>query len=124
VSINEDPSLQLNGPSNICEGQQTFVSSSEAGVWYSSDEAIATVSSTGTVEGVAEGIVTISFETVDGCTSVLSSQLTVTGEAVIGLDGPADLCVGDEVTLVSDKPGIWVSSNVNVATVIGNIANR
>jgi len=120
VSINEDPTLQLNGPSNICQGQETYVSSSEAGSWTSSDEAIATVSNTGVVIGVSEGSVTIGFETLDGCTADLGTSITVIGEAIVGLDGPAELCVDDVTTLTSDKPGIWVSSNTNVATVVGN----
>jgi CshA-type fibril repeat protein len=120
ITINNNPTISLNGPSTICEGDNTFVNSSITGSWSSSNDSIAMINSTGDITGVSGGNATISFISGLGCTAVLSTPITVISKPVISNTGPAEICINSTTTLSPTTGGTWISSNGSVASVSSN----
>ena len=120
ITINSDPIISLNGPSMICEGDNTFANASTSGSWISSDVGIATISSTGIITGVSGGSATMSFVSLVGCTSTLSTPITIIARPQVILVGPPEICINSTTSLSPTTGGIWVSSNNNVASVSSN----
>jgi len=85
--------------------------------WTSSNTAIATVSNTGLVTGVAAGSVTITYTNNNGC----SRTTTVTVNPLPTITGTTAVCVGSTTQLTgSGTPAAsnpWTSSNTAIATV-------
>jgi hypothetical protein len=117
ITINNDLSVSLNGPSTICGGENTFVNASVSGVWSSSDESIVTISTTGVITGVGSGNASILFMSTEGCTAVLSTPIAVVGIPDVSLLGAAGICVNSTTSLSPTSGGIWISSNNGVASI-------
>ncbi len=105
----------ISGSSTLCAGSTiTFVATPAGGTWASSNTGIATVSSTGVVNGITAGVVNISYTLSGGCTVVRT--VTVNGSAAI--TGSSTLCIGSSTTLSAVPPGgTWSSSAPSVASV-------
>ncbi len=102
------------------------------GTWSSSDETIAIVNSNGVVTPVSEGVVTITFTSMDGGFTD-STELTVTNivislESLLITPENSILELGESVQLIteffpsntSDVTGIWSSSDESIAIVNDN----
>ncbi len=117
VTVNTSPSaIAPSGPISICSGSSTpFADVTPGGVWSSSNNAIATVGSTGTVWGVSPGVDTISY-TVGGCAATKTVTVTSGGSPI--LPGTATICTSNTVNLTNATPGgTWTSGSPTVATV-------
>ena len=80
----------ITGTANVCAGSTTQLSDTTAnGVWSSSNNAIATVNSSGLVTGVAGGTTTISYTVTNanGCVSVATILVTVSTPVVLTCEG-------------------------------------
>ena len=117
VHVQEEPNVSINGPSSICIGEVTYLVPSSEGVWESNDTTIATVSESGQVHAISEGNVTFTFTSALGCTSNLSTPITVVPEPILNIEGPNNICINETTNLYSSSNGIWISSNSNIATV-------
>jgi uncharacterized repeat protein (TIGR01451 family) len=104
------------GTAQVCNGSSVTLSNAMGGgSWYSSNPAVATVSSAGLVSGLTPGTTTISY-TVGSCPSAMTTLTVV--PAPVAISGPTGLCVGSVVTLSNAVPGgMWSSNNVAVATI-------
>ncbi len=104
----------ISGPSAVCVGSTiTLSDATSGGTWISSNTAIATVTSGGTVTGVAAGVVNI-YYSVGGCYAY--HTVTVTGGTSIS--GPSTVCVGNSITLSdATSGGTWLSSDTAHAKV-------
>ncbi|OQA95662.1 MAG: Gellan lyase precursor [Bacteroidetes bacterium ADurb.Bin217] len=101
----------------------------QAVTWVSSDNAIATVSASGVVTGVAPGIVTITVTSSSAPTVSTTKQVTVTAilpTAITILPStPISISVGETTTLTAEitpasatnKNVTWTTSNTAIATV-------
>lgn len=114
----------LSGTQAICVGLSTTFSSSVAGgTWSTSNPAIATVSATGNIIGVAAGLATISYivNGTGGCPASVPATRTVTVSAPQSagtLSGTQTICVGSLTTFSSTVlGGRWESSNTAIASV-------
>ncbi|MEI8053719.1 MAG: Ig-like domain-containing protein [Bacteroidota bacterium] len=115
----------ISGTLSACvgSGSQLTGSGTPAGSnpWTSANTAIATVSTTGVVTGVAAGSVNITYTNISGCSAVVN--VTVSGKPPV--TGTTSLCVGSSTTLTG-TPGAgsvqtptWTASNAN-ATINGS----
>ncbi len=109
------------GVSTICVGaSHTFTNSTLGGSWSSSDNAIATVNSSGLVTAVAAGPVVISYT---ACGAPSTYNLTVNDVPVAGtIQGLGTFCLGTPITLTGNNSTVgsvdnWVSGTTSVATI-------
>jgi gliding motility-associated-like protein len=114
----------LSGTQAVCVGLSTTFSSTVAGgTWSTSNPAIATVSATGNIIGVAAGVATISYivNGTGGCPASVPANRTVTVSAPQSagtLSGTQAICVGSSTTFSSTVlGGRWESSNPTIASV-------
>ena len=111
----------ISGPSSVCSGSSLALTDASAGgTWSSTNTAIATVSASGLVYGVAAGVDTIKYTLAYYCGLAIASHLvTITPAAYAGtISGLDSICPGDTTTLFSTVPtGTWSSSNTAAATI-------
>jgi uncharacterized protein YjdB len=107
----------IGGTLSACIGNSsTLTNTTAGGTWASSDVTIATIGSTsGVVNGVAAGTVTISYTSTSGC--VRTAVFTV-NPLPSAITGTSVYCVGESGTLTSSSSGgVWISGSTSVATV-------
>ncbi len=111
----------ISGPNVVCGGANISLSETvSGGTWVSSNTAIATVSASGVVTGVAGGTVTISYAVTNGCGTLAAVwPVTVNAAASAGtITGASSVCAGSLITLTDPvSGGSYSSSNAN-ATVV------
>ena len=122
LTVNPAPSAgAITGPAIVCTGATiTLADATTGGTWSSSNAALATVSSTGVVTGVATGTVGISYSVTTACgTSVAGAIVSVSTTPSAGtITGPAIVCSGSTITLTDAAAGgTWSSSTPAKATV-------
>ncbi len=123
VTISTTPAPgTITGPSSVCAGATiTLADTATGGTWTSSNNALATVSATGVVTGVAAGSLIISYTVTNGCgASSATHAVTVLPLPVAGvISGPSSVCSGQSITLSETVTGgTWSATNTN-ATVGG-----
>jgi uncharacterized protein YjdB len=115
ITVNESPA-NITGPGEVClAATVTLSTTSSGGTWSSSIPTTASISSTGTVEGLATGYSYISYTYPNGCFAMSSISVNDTPSAITGIPST---CVGETVTLSSTTPyGTWSSSNASIVDV-------
>lgn len=121
ATINTIPA-SITGSTSVCTGSTIVVAtSSMGGTWSSSNTALATVSGSGDVTGVAPGNPVISYMLPTGCYAIKLLTVNQTPAAITGSSG---VCLGASTTLSNATAGgAWSSSNPSVATVSGGVVN-
>lgn len=116
VNVSLAPTAILGSPTVCTNSSTTLTDAVTGGGWISSSTAVATVGSlSGVLTGVTSGPVTITYSLGSGCSvtrvfTVIPSPNNITG--------PAQVCVGNTITL-SDVTtgGTWTSSSTTNATI-------
>jgi gliding motility-associated-like protein len=119
VTVNPTPTM--GGTFTACAGSTTQLTGSgtpaAVNPWSSSNTAVATISSTGLVSGIASGTSTVTYTNSDGCS--VTQAVTITSGASIS--GTLTVCIGGTTQLngtgTPNATNPWVSSNTAVATV-------
>ena len=114
--VNALPSA-ITGSRTVCEGYSTTLgNAATGGTWTSSNTSVAAVgSSSGTVFGVAAGLVTITYTLPTGCMITDTFRVNPQPTAITGLTA---VCVGSAIALgCSPAGGTWSTSNGAVASV-------
>jgi uncharacterized protein YjdB len=124
ITVNDLPTVAaISGSSAVCEGSTINLdNTTSGGVWSSSNTAVATVNgSTGVVNGIVDGAVTIYYTVTNahGCVTQVSKSVTVNAlPTVAAISGNSAVCVGSTITLTNTTTGgVWSSSNTALATV-------
>ncbi len=117
ITVNIPPTISLSGPSSLCAGFMTNVLPSSGGVWTSSNPSIASVTNSGTVTGVSNGVAQMNFTSGNGCVSTSPILINVNGKPSITLNGSASICVGSNTSFLPSAGGVWVSNNPTIATI-------
>ena len=118
VTVLPSITMSYTGPSMICEGTGTTVWPSSGGVWFSSNNAIASVSASGVVSGIAPGNATLTFiSSSSGCAFQLAPNMKVNARPLITMNNPGPICLGGTISLLPNAGGTWVSSDALVASV-------
>lgn len=112
----------ITGSGTVCSGTSEQLSSTATGgTWSSSNTALATVSATGLVTGVAIGSVTIRYAVTNSCGTVTATkamEITLGADAGTLSGNTAALCPASTTTLTSTRSGgTWGSNNTAIATV-------
>lgn len=114
------PTASVTGSNTICVGSTTILSPTSGGTWTSSNPAVATVSNSGIVTGLSNGVVTFTFTSTQGCVSNVTAPVTIISKPTITLTGPSQVCVGSQTTFTPVSGGNWVSSNTAIASIAPN----
>ena len=105
ITVNPAPNAGIiSGSSSACSGTMTFLSTTgTGGIWSSSNSAVASVNTSGSVTNVGTGTAVIAYTVTNGCgTNVASLTLTVSPLPAIGFFSSASgtLCQGDTLNLL------------------------
>lgn len=117
VTVNKNPSI-IKGNTGICFGQTSTLSdSTAAGVWSSSNTAVATIGSTsGFVTTLALGTSVITYRLLT--TGCLSTATVTVATAPVTVSGNTAVCIGGTSGLSDAVPGgSWSSGNTMIATI-------
>jgi uncharacterized protein YjdB len=118
ITVNPAPTINLNGPSEICVGSTTNLVPTTGGVWSSLNPEIAAIENNGTVTGILEGNARFIFTKLStGCTSDTSDYVTVFAAINPVFMGNTELCIGDTSYISPSSGGTWTSTNLSVATI-------
>ncbi len=114
----QNSSAVISGPSAICEGSaasMTVPGPSSGGSWTSSNPAVASINlSTGAVNAVSPGVVTISYTLIE----CVTTKVVTVNPRPAASTGTQFACVGATTTLSNTTGGgSWVSSNAGIASV-------
>jgi hypothetical protein len=119
ISVNQLPTI--SGVLSTCVGStSSLISNSPATTspWVSSNTSVATIDSSGLVEGISSGTTTITFTDSNGCQE---SGTTFTVNALPSIIGNDNVCVGFTSQLVGSNGASivspWVSSDTSIATI-------
>jgi gliding motility-associated-like protein len=111
----------ITGPTEVCTGNSiTLANTTAGGTWSSSDDAIATINSSGVLLGVSAGSVNAIYsKTSGGCTTSVTYGITVSSTPSIQpITGTTTLCLGQSTTLASTTVGgTWSSGSTGVVTI-------
>ncbi len=116
ITVNPNP-VAIGGVTHVCLGSTTLLSdATSGGVWSSVPTAIASIGSSGTVNGAAVGAAVVSYTLPTGC----FTSIPVTVNSLPStISGPVRVCVG--LTALYTDPsagGTWSCSPGTVATVV------
>ncbi len=116
VTVNRQPGA-ITGSHSVCIGSTTTLGNSlTGGTWTSSNSSIASIGATsGTVYGVAIGLVTITYAMSTGCQITDTFRVNPMPGAITG---PATVCAGSSISLsATPSGGTWSSSAAATASV-------
>jgi len=127
ITVNPLPSAgTITGTSSVCVSSTIpLTDATTSGIWSSSLTGIATVGSTGIVNGVSGGTTTISYSVTNVCgTAVATKFVTVNPLPAAGIiTGTSSVCVSSTITLTDTTTGgIWSSSN-STATILAGLVS-
>ena len=115
LTVNASPSA-INGLMNVCVGLTTLLTDGiTGGAWSSSNTAVGTINTTGTLTGIAAGTTTITYTMPGNC--YITTVVTV-NPLPSGINGTLTVCQGLTTALTNTvSGGIWSSSNIAVGSV-------
>jgi uncharacterized protein YjdB len=118
ITVNPKPLTLIQGAPNICVFDSIrLISNIAGGTWTSNDVNVATINpTTGWATGVAQGTVTFTYTTADGCTSI-SPTLTINPQPIVTNTGSDTICVGAFTQLTPQAGGTWNELNGAIASV-------
>ncbi len=127
VTVNTLPNPgTITGTDSVCVGATVSLSDLvTSGTWTSGTAAVASISATGVVTGVAAGVDSVSYAVTNGCgTSTAKYGIKVLALPVSGtISGHPGICTAGFDTLTASVPGgTWSSQNTAVALVASGIA--
>ncbi len=128
ITINALPAIgPINGYSVVCPGvYDTLTNDSTSGTatWSLSNTTRATISASGVLYAIAEGVDTAYYHftsAATGCSNTQYKEITIAHTSVAGtITGTNSLCAGATTSLADtggDAGGTWSTANVSLATV-------
>ena len=115
VTVNPAPAA-IGGATAVCAGSSiSLTDATGGGSWTSSDNSIATVGSTGNVNGLVASSVNITYTLPgSGCFAVAP---VVVNPLPSPIGGATNVCSGSSVTLTDGGSGSWTSGDPTIASI-------
>ena len=117
ITVVETPQTTVTGSADICIDETTTLSPTTGGYWISNNPSVATISSSGVVQGIDQGVARFVFVSDSGCSSQPSDPVLVYGRPQITTTGPTLTCVGAITSVTPTTGGTWTSSDTGIATI-------
>ncbi|MEM9544650.1 MAG: Ig-like domain-containing protein [Bacteroidota bacterium] len=117
ITVVPAPVVSIDGANTVCAGTTTTLSPSTGGTWSSDNEAVATVTNSGIVTGISQGVARFTFTNTEGCSSNQTAPVIVFDSPSTLIDGPNALCLGETAQMQPSTGGVWQSSNPSIATI-------
>jgi len=118
VVVESGPAIAFTGSTELCIGGTSNITASEVGTWTSTNPSVATITSSGVITAVAQGIARFIFtETSTGCQSELSGALTVNAPPSVSVAGSGMICIAGTGQLLPSTGGTWESMDTDIATI-------
>ncbi|MBK9042687.1 MAG: hypothetical protein IPN97_05685 [Saprospiraceae bacterium] len=118
INVHPKPIINITGLNPICTGQTSQLSPNTGGTWASLHPAIASVTNTGFITGIAEGNVRFIFtQAITNCVSDTSQILQVNTVTNTSFAGPNTLCIGQQTNVNPSTGGTWTSLHPSVANI-------
>ena len=106
LTVNDRPTINYTGSSTICVGSNITLSSLGSGIWFSSNQSVAQITSGGLVTAIAPGTVTFTFTSSStGCASNPTNAFTVLGRPTVSISGQSSVCIGSTTNLSPSSGG-------------------
>lgn len=125
ITVNPLPA-SITGTPTVCAGSTTTLfDASAGGSWTSSNTAVALISSTGIISGIAPGTVTYTYTLPTGCITTISGTVNAlpTAFSVLGGGSYCSGSTGIDVSLSGSQSGVnyqLKNGSTVVATVLGS----
>ena len=117
IEVEPAPAVSITGSNGICAGETTTLSPSTGGAWVSTNPAVATVTNSGTVTGVSQGLARFTFISDAGCSSNPTSPVIVYSNPVLISTDGTSTCIGNDINILPSSGGTWQSSDTGIATI-------
>ncbi len=122
VTVSNIPA-PISGLDAVCVGSNISLTSGPGGgTWSSTDVTVATITTTGVLTGVSNGVVTVSYILPTGC---FRTKVVTVNPLPTAITGPGTVCVGSAISLSSTPAGgTWTSSlpaAASVDAISGNV---
>ncbi len=117
ITVNPSPA-PIGGTPQVCVGFTTLLTeATSGGTWSSSAPLTGTVSTTGTVGGIAAGTTVVKYMLPTGCYSDVVVTVNPLPSAIVG---PFTVCVNSTTTLTDTVTGgAWTSASPGIAVIGG-----
>ena len=118
VKVNTIPSeLPITGTLTGCVGSTITLSDGTAGgEWFSSNNGIVTINSSGVVTCIGDGTVSVNYAVYNSCG--INEQFAYITVGPSPVNGSTTICAGSSATLSDTTAGgTWSSSNIAIATI-------
>jgi len=118
--VNNNPITLLSGDTVICVGDTVgFHDPLPGGTWSSSNPAVGTISTIGTLTGISAGTTRITY-TVGSAFATIVATVNDVPSGV--MTGPSSVCIGSSITLTpATAGGTWYSAPGTFATVSSGV---
>lgn len=118
ITVANPPAIAaITGPGTVCQGSTiTLGNTTPGGTWSSSNNNVATISSTGDVTGVGAGTTLISYTVFSGCTASVTKPVVVNPLPIVAaITGGNVVCIGSTLQLTNPTPGgTWSTASAGM----------
>jgi uncharacterized protein YjdB len=115
ITVLPSPVVFFDPPSIICRGNTKQLQPSTGGVWISNYPVTASITSSGLVTGLQQGLVNFTFtSTGSGCRAT-TTNLIVDEQPTVAANRDT-ICIGNTTMLQPNSGGTWTALNSSIAT--------
>ena len=123
IQVGIPPLQPIQGSNVLCVKHTDSLSNSTInGTWFSTNNSVATISSTGVVTGLAAGTTVIKYTvSFNGCSDSIKLPITVNAPIITQITGTTTVCQKHTIQLSNASAGgTWEPLNPTVATIDNN----
>jgi len=114
----------ITGAANICVGSSTTLNNTTTGgSWSSSNAAVVSVNTSGTISGITVGTAIISYTVTNTCGSTTQTFTVNVSDkpTVTNITGPNAVNTASSIQLANTTPGgVWSTNSIGIAAVNNN----